>query len=656
MQNILSLKKEQLLDKLGEKEILISDLENKINDCKNKIKELEIACNKEKENNNNLFLEINNEKTKNLEYKDTIKQLRQEIDKLKQPNMFENNKIDLLNKQLEKANNDLNKERSKNIELNEIIKRQEQSIKDLIKDKNELNSIINTKENNLRKKSQELNEEKNKINQEKINLQNQIRQNEIYRKEYENKMKIIDESSDKSHLYEGKSSEEFYDVIIKINSIKYLDEGWDISMNEKGQNNYNKYKDVNTIIRLGVIGNENKGKSTILHKISGLPLPTGYSIKTEGLSIKYPELEKYPNLKLVLLDSAGLETPVLNYGENDLNNKGYEFIEQSRDKLLTEVFLQNYIIKNSDLLLLVFGKLSFEEQKLLNKVKNDMKNLKRKEPLIVIHNLKEFERVNQVEDYIKNVLLLSSTFKLMEGTEINKDKEKRKWKYFYEPNSFPKIFHLIYAKEYSEAGEVYNKGTIDNIIQKCNNITDKRPFDIIESIKETFSDVSESILEKPLKREDITDSENKKIKLSNKDQQIKLKRCLIDELGFSNFLATGFEPKYDCYVNEDKLVINIEMPGDFKDVKVRTDSEGAYTIININGNKYNPIKEKNEKENEKIVYLGKYRDYGEFNIRIKIEGYNLKDNKPNVMKRNDKGITTIEYNLKTGDNIVSLDL
>ena len=654
MQNILSLNKEQLLDKLGEKEILISDLENKINDCKNKIKELEIACNKEKENNNNLFLEINNEKTKNLEYKDTIKQLKQEIDKLKQPNMFENNKIDLLNKQLEKANNDLNKERSKNIELNEIIKRQEQSIKDLTKDKNELNSIINTKENNLRKKSQELNEEKNKINQEKINLQNQIRQNEIYRKEYENKMKIIDESSDKSHLYEGKSSEEFYDVIIKINSIKYLDEGWDISMNEKGQNNYNKYKDVNTIIRLGVIGNENKGKSTILYKISGLPLPTGYSIKTEGLSIKYPELEKYPNLKLVLLDSAGLETPVLNYGENDLNNKGYEFIEQSRDKLLTEVFLQNYIIKNSDLLLLVFGKLSFEEQKLLNKVKNDMKNLKRKEPLIVIHNLKEFERVNQVEDYIKNVLLRSSTFKLVEGTEINKDKEKRKWKYFYEPNSFPKIFHLIYAKEYSEAGEVYNKGTIDNIINKCNNITDKRPFDIIESIKETFSDVSESILEKPLKREDITDSENKKIKLSNKDQQIKLKRCLIDELGFSNFLATGFEPKYDYYVNEDKLVINIEMPGDFKDVKVRTDSEGAYTIININGNKYNPIKEKNE--NEKIVYLGKYRDYGEFNIRIKIEGYNLKDNKPNVMKRNDKGITTIEYNLKTGDNIVSLDL
>ena len=33
--------------------------------------------------------------------------------------------------------------------------------------------------------------------------------------------------------------------------------------------------------------------------------------KTEGLSIKYPELEKFKNRKIVLLDSAGLENPVL---------------------------------------------------------------------------------------------------------------------------------------------------------------------------------------------------------------------------------------------------------------------------------------------------------------------------------------------------------
>ena len=83
-------------------------------------------------------------------------------------------------------------------------------------------------------------------------------------------------------------------------------------------------------------------------KIKEKRLPTGYSIKTEGLSIKYPQLKDHPNLKLVLLDSAGLETSVLNLQRNNIE---IEFIEKARDKLLTEVFLQNFIIQNSDLLL-----------------------------------------------------------------------------------------------------------------------------------------------------------------------------------------------------------------------------------------------------------------------------------------------------------------
>ena len=81
-------------------------------------------------------------------------------------------------------------------------------------------------------------------------------------------------------------------------------------MNENGEKNYKKFKD-QEILKIGVIGNANKGKSFVLSKISKLELPSGMSIKTEGLSIKYPELEKYKKRKIVLLDSAGLETPVL---------------------------------------------------------------------------------------------------------------------------------------------------------------------------------------------------------------------------------------------------------------------------------------------------------------------------------------------------------
>ena len=35
-------------------------------------------------------------------------------------------------------------------------------------------------------------------------------------------------------------------------------------------------------------------------------LPSGMSIKTEGLYIKYPELNEYKDRKIILLDSTGL--------------------------------------------------------------------------------------------------------------------------------------------------------------------------------------------------------------------------------------------------------------------------------------------------------------------------------------------------------------
>ena len=45
--------------------------------------------------------------------------------------------------------------------------------------------------------------------------------------------------------------------------------------------------------------------------------PSGMSIKTEGLSIKYPDLTLFKVRKIALLDSAGLETPVLIIDEKE---------------------------------------------------------------------------------------------------------------------------------------------------------------------------------------------------------------------------------------------------------------------------------------------------------------------------------------------------
>jgi len=94
--------------------------------------------------------------------------------------------------------------------------------------------------------------------------------NQLIGNEKNNKIKFLD----------------FYDVIVHVNSIKEINKGWKIEINPN--KNYEKYKN-EKVIKIGVIGNSNKGKSFLLSKISKINLPSGTSIRTEGLSIKYPE-------------------------------------------------------------------------------------------------------------------------------------------------------------------------------------------------------------------------------------------------------------------------------------------------------------------------------------------------------------------------------
>ena len=336
---------------------------------------------------------------------------------------------------------------------------------------------------------------------------NQIKVNKEYNKEKNSKEKnkII--------------FEDFYDVIIDIQSVKDINKGWEIKMNERGKKNYELYKN-KEILKIGVIGNANKGKSYLLSRISKIDLPSGTSIRTEGLSIKYPELERFKHRIIALLDSAGLETPVLRENEESEEISKELFREKSREKLITELFLQNYIIHNSDILILVVGILTYSEQKLLNRIKTEIQRTKLNKPLYIIHNLKTYVENQQVEEYINKYLLKSATFKLEEGhkasTEVNDDDEDLGI-YYYEKNSNPKIFHLIFANEFSDAGQYYNNFSLqflENAFQQ--QVTDLKPFDVIKTVKERFIELSKEIIdnssfESLLSVDDLLD--NKKILL-----------------------------------------------------------------------------------------------------------------------------------------------
>ena len=151
---------------------------------------------------------------------------------------------------------------------------------------------------------------------------------------------------------------------------------------------------------------------------------------------------------------------------------------------------------------------------------------------------------------IKNILLKCATFTLEKGHNISTKLDKNSEVYHYYEigqDKDQKIIHLIYANEGSHAGKVYNQYALDFIENSYQDIPDLQPFDVIETIKERYIKDSKDIIEKTEKEEKLTmdsfdNSVPNLIKLKG-DNEIILKKCLIDELGFSSFYAKSFEPK-----------------------------------------------------------------------------------------------------------------
>ena len=628
-----------------------------------------------RENNSKLRIQIQTNNNNILELKESINQkvkeinkYKKEIDELKNLLVSNDKEISQLKKEpnkLKEINESLNKSLieiknkiidrdEKNNKLEEKIKKLENEHKDRINEINDL-SIQNKKLENEKKNIEKA---KNDLCNKLINFEKYEKDINKLKEENEKKTKeleIISQNADKSLKYENLKKEDFYDIIIKCDSISGLKKGWEISMNEKGKKNYYDLKDTK-FTKIGIVGSENRGKSTVLMDLSQIELPTGVSIKTEGLSIKYPDLEIFKNRKIILLDSAGLETPILNSSNEEVENNSLikdennqnkkeeekdnkEFANKSRDIIQLELFLQNFIIKYSNILILLLGKLTINEQKLLIKVKTHIKNLNRKEPLVVIHNLKEFETKKQVDDYINNVLKKSFTFNLIEGEEINLEKETSNWVYFYEPKSDPKIYHLIYAKKGAEAGNYYNQKNIEFIYHLIKAISDKESFDPVECVKNYFIEISETILEHPVKKGEIIDNRvlsqennnaNEITKILLKEpKEIILKKCLIDELGISNFRGNGFDAQYSYYITENNLYVYVELPGkkenpdedmEYENVEIEPRTEGSYTFITIKGNKKHETKDFIK---ENINHFVHKRQFGEFNIEVKLDKINL---------------------------------
>ena len=213
---------------------------------------------------------------------------------------------------------------------------------------------------------------------------------------------------------------DFYDIVLDLQSLSNLKEGFQINYTEKGRQKLVEFKN-KYFTGITAIGNSNQGKSFILSKISEINIPLGHNINTHGLSIYFPD-NYYSNKNYIILDTVGLQKVITIDDEKRKDIKKLKDIEKILiDKLKIQNFLQAFAMESSHIVIAVVGQLTFQDQKFLNRIKEICKN----KDLFIIHNLMFLKSKEEVENYIKDTIEASLFFKLEKQSMINFRKKKK---------------------------------------------------------------------------------------------------------------------------------------------------------------------------------------------------------------------------------------
>jgi len=311
-------------------------------------------------------------------------------------------------------------------------------------------------------------------------------------------------------------------MILNFNSFEQLrKDGWTANFSIGGYKKYLSSSKLNNIV-LGVIGIKNSGKSFILRRIlekTNYKPKDGFLVDTYGISCIFPESERLP---LIILDTQGIDKVLLksSYTENnDIKPKNDEIKSIIRDQKVCELLLSDYIIRESDLLIAVVEQLSFAEQEMLRTL---IEKLKKKEIdsfqygiLIVIHNLMNIEKSNDIEKYINETLFKSLTFSLeklfVKGYENLDNKlyiylqKMEDYKRFY-------IFHLVIGNDYSqEIRKQYNEPAF-RYIRDFIDFRFLKEFNVLESFKRFIIDNSKKFMSNNWLTDDSLEIGEKQIK------------------------------------------------------------------------------------------------------------------------------------------------
>ena len=178
-------------------------------------------------------------------------------------------------------------------------------------------------------------------------------------------------------------------------------------------------------------------------------------------------------------------------------------------------------------------------------------------------------------------------------------------------------------------------------------------------VKKNFTSLSNIILNVDIEKAKFNESkkiiEDKKMELDFKDNLL-LKNCYTDELGFFIFKSNNVDIKYNYFKPDEKtLEIRLEIPGNVK-CAFSHKIIGDETIITVRGRKMPDKYPESPRDN--MFNLREFTDF-ELNIPLKVEDFVLKEGKtkegyPKIIN----GICIVQYELvgrSEENNIISSD-
>ena len=368
-------------------------------------------------------------------------------------------------------------------------------------------------------------------------------------------------------------------------------------------------------------------------------------MKTEGLSVIY-ETKENLYYHLSILDSPGEETPLLiqNIREKEKGDEKKDsyinqliFEEYYRDKLITEFYIRQFILQKSNLIILVVGSMTLSEQKLYSKVKSELSTLQEnnvylKKLLVVVHNLHNFYKIDDVNDYIENTLKKLYNVDLEEMQMHDPYNKIYGFDKFYLEKDNENIIHLLFINDYCSYSEYYNKNTIWFIRQLINEIASMQKFDILEESREFLYKISGDILEKKLSKDDIEiilDKETGTERLIAKNHnEIKLNKLIVDELGMIKNDIN--KTKYSYYIDtlKSKFVVNIELPGGGLINELKIKPMQSYYSFRFEGEQKGELMPKYKNSDDKEEKDQNYEELDKDNMTSIILPKNLRQKHP----------------------------